>query len=110
MNVQKAPPAHTETGWKVLKIDGDKLPKSAVFRFRKEGDRFTKFGGKTKSLKKFFNEEKIEVEKRSFLPLIADKENGEVYAVCGVEISEQIKITDDTRNALYITIEEKENE
>ena len=94
----------------MLKIDGDKLPKSAVFRFRKEGDRFTKFGGKTKSLKKFFNEEKIEVEKRSFLPLIADKENGEVYAVCGVEISEQIKITDDTRNALYITIEEKENE
>ena len=88
-------------------MDGDKSPQSAVFRFREEGDEIRRFGGGLKSLKKFFNEKKIPVEEREYLPLIAEADGKTVYAVCGVEIAEEVKITEKTQNALYITIRKK---
>ena len=93
---------------KVLRVDKDKLPKTAVFRFRKDGDVIKSFGG-SKSLKKFFNEKKIPVKERAFLPLIAEKDGKEVFAVCGVEISDRVKITQETQSVLYITLQKKEN-
>ena len=87
---------------KVLRIDGDKLPKNAVFRFRKEGDFIARFGGGEKSLKKFFNERKTPVDERARLPLIAEADGHEVYVVCGEEISEKVKVTADSRRILYI--------
>lgn len=90
-----------------LRVDRDKIPQTAVFRFRKEGDSLDRFGGGRKSLKKFFNEKKLPVKEREYLPLIAEKESGEVYAVCGVEISERVKITDETKRVLYIVTEKK---
>lgn len=90
-----------------LRIDGEKIPKTAVFRFRKEGDKIERFGGGGKSLKKFFNEKKIPVKEREYLPLIAEKESGEVYAVCGVEISEKVKVSGETKRVLYIVTEKK---
>lgn len=92
--------------WRVLRLDGDKLPKDARFRFRKDGDEMERFGGGRKSLKKVFNEEKIPCRERAHLPLIATEE--EVYAVCGVEISEKVKITDDTKSVLYIGLIKKD--
>lgn len=97
----------TANGWRVLRFDKDKLPKDAVFRFRKDGDEIEKFGGGTKSLKKFFNERKIPVKERSYLPLIASSETGEVYAVCGVEIADKIKTTEDTKSVLYIVLQKE---
>ncbi len=94
-------------GWRVLRFDKDKLPKDAVFRFRKDGDEIEKFGGGTKSLKKFFNERKIPVRERSYLPLIASSKTGEVYAVCGVEIADKIKTTEDTKSVLYIVLQKE---
>ena len=105
ITVQKTPPVYAD---KVLVIDGDKLPKDATFRFRKEGDKIRRFGGGTKSLKKFFNEEKTPLDQREQLPLIAQKDGSTVYVVCGVEISEDVKISKTTRNALYIITKEKE--
>ena len=96
-----------DTHWQTLRVDKDKLPKSAVFRFRKAGDTIKSFGG-SKSLKKFFNEKKIPVSERAWLPLIAEKDGNEVLAVCGVEISERVKITEETQNVLYITLQKKE--
>lgn len=93
---------------KVLRVDMDKLPKTAVFRFRKDGDVIKSFGG-SKSLKKFFNEKKIPANERAFLPLIAEKDGSEVFVVCGVEISERVKITEKTQSVLYITLQKKEN-
>ncbi|MBQ8229254.1 MAG: tRNA lysidine(34) synthetase TilS [Clostridia bacterium] len=90
-----------------LRVDGDKIPQTAVFRFRKEGDKIERFGGGGKSLKKFFNEKKIPVKEREYLPLIAEKESGEVYAVCGVEISEKVKVRGETERVLYIVTEKK---
>ncbi len=100
VTVSKAP---IENSQRVLRLDGEKLPEGAVFRFREEGDFIERFGGGTKSLKKFFNERKIPVAEREYIPLIA--RGSEVYAVCGVEISEKVKITPDTKEILYITVE-----
>lgn len=99
-----------ENGWKVLRLDMDKVPKTAVFRFRQEGDEIERFGGGRKTLKKFFNEEKTAVAERAYLPLIAEENGTEVYAVCGVEISEKVKITPETQRILYISIRRKEKE
>ncbi len=107
VKIETAVEKENANGWRVLRFDRDKLPKDAVFRFRKDGDEIEKFGGGTKSLKKFFNERKIPVKERSSLPLIASSETGEVYAVCGVEIADKIKTTDDTKSVLYIVLQKE---
>lgn len=91
----------------VLRVDKEKLPKDAVYRFRKEGDTFCKFGGGRKSLKKFFNEKQIPVEERAYLPLIAKQDGREVYVVCGVEIADSVKVDENTKEILYICIQKK---
>ena len=85
---------------KVLKFDADAMPETAVIRAMKEGDKFTKFGGGTKKLGDYFTDKKIPVRMRKQIPLIAD--GNEILAVGGVEISDKIKITDNTENKLYL--------
>ena len=99
-------PMEEMDGWRVLQVDGEKIPATAVYRFREEGDFIQRFGGGKKTLKKFFNEEKTPVAEREYLPLIAE-ECGEVYVVCGVEISDKVKVTADTKKPLYISIRKK---
>ncbi len=105
VNVFLSPPESEEA----LRFDLDKLPSDATFRFRREGDVLRKFGGLSKSLKKLFNEKKIPPKEREYLPLIASKESGRVYAVCGVEIAEEIKVDESTRQIVYISTRKKEN-
>ena len=95
--------------YKVLRIDREKLPKDAVFRYRKEGDEIQSFGGK-KTLKKFFNEKKTAVLEREYLPLIASANGKEVYVVCGVDIAEIVKVTEESRQIVYITLRKKKGE
>ena len=94
--------------WRILRFDEEKLPDGSVFRFRKDGDWIRRFGGGKKSLKKFFNEEKIPVSEREWLPMLAQADGDEVYLVCGVEISETIKVDEGTNKVLYIAIRKKE--
>ncbi len=108
VTVSKCEGMGLESEWKTLRLDGDKIPQTAVFRFRKEGDFIRTFGGNTKTLKKFFNEKKLPVKERGCLPLIAERESGEVYAVCGVEIAEDVKVDEGTENVLYISTRKKE--
>ena len=89
----------------ILRLDGEKI-ENCLFRFRKEGDWIERFGGGRKTLKKFFNEKKIPVEEREFLPLIAGAD-GEVYAVCGVEISEKVKVTGESTRVLYLLVKKQ---
>jgi tRNA(Ile)-lysidine synthetase-like protein len=103
------PSNEQENGWKTLRFDREKLPQDVIFRFRKDGDKMKVFGGDTKSLKKLFNERKIPVRERGYLPLLAEKDGGIVYAVCGVEISEQIKVDESTKEVLYISIRKRGN-
>ncbi len=102
-------PIFEETDEKILRIDYDKLPKDAIFRYRKEGDEIQSFGGR-KTLKKFFNEKKICVAEREYLPLIASEHSKEVYVVCGVDIAEPLKVTEATRQILYIKVRKKKGE
>ena len=107
VNVTAVCPRITDTAWKVLQFDADKLPKEAVFRFREEGDYIQSFGGK-KTLKKFLNEREIDPKERAWLPLLAHPTQKQVYVICGVEISKEICVDETTRRVLYITLEKKE--
>lgn len=83
-----------------LKFDADKIPSAAVIRTFLKGDRFKKFGGGEKSLGDYFTDKKIPVRLRNTIPLIAD--GREILAVCGVEISDLIKVDDNTKSVKYI--------
>ncbi len=84
-----------ENSVKALKFDLDKIPQTAVIRFRKSGDKFTKFGGGTKSLGDYLTNKKVPQSKRDRLPLVCNGD--EVLIVGGVEISDKIKITEKTK-------------
>ena len=88
---------------KLLKLDLNCVPDNAVIRFRKDGDKFTKFGGGTKSLGDYLTDKKVPVYLRDRLPVIAVE--NEILAICGVEISEKIKITEKTEKIRYIICE-----
>ena len=94
-------------GEKVLRLDGEKLPDSAVIRLKRQGDIFEKFGGGKKSLKKYLVDEKIPAGVGAELPILADRDGGEVYAVLGVEIAKKVKVTKETKKTLYLKIERK---
>ena len=83
-------PAAVGAGRRTLYIDGARLPEDSVLRSRKEGDVFQKFGSGTKKLKEYFIDEKVPQRLRGGIPLVA--RGKEVFAVCGMEISEKVKI------------------
>ena len=74
----------------VIYIDQKKVPKGAIWRYRKEGDVIEKFGGGTKKLKSFLIDKKIPQRERDFIPVLAF--GNEVFAIAGLEISEKVKI------------------
>ena len=76
---------------RVLTFDADKIPDGAVLRTRRNGDIFKKFGGGAKKLKDFLIDKKIPQSDRNGLIVLA-KDN-QVFAVVGVEISDDVKIT-----------------
>ncbi len=82
-----------------LRADFDKLADSWL-RVRKAGDKFTKFGGGTKSLGDFLTDKKVPLRERGSLIVIA-KEN-DVLAVLPIEISSKVAITDRTTHICYI--------
>ena len=79
-----------------------KLPKDAVWRFRKEGDIFEKFGGGTKSLSDYLIDKKVPVRLRSITPVLA--KGNEVYIIAGVEISNKLKVDSNTKTAYGINV------
>ncbi len=91
---------------KLLRFDGEKVPENAVFRFPEEGDTFEKFGGGRKSLKKYLVDKKISARERESLPVLADGK--EILLVCGVEISEKLRVDERTQRTLYVSIKRKE--
>ena len=86
-----------------LLIDGKKLPSDAVWRYRKEGDIITKFGGGTQKLKTYLSQKKIPLRLRDFVPVLANDD--EVFAVAGAGISDKVKVDDLTKIAYIIKVE-----
>lgn len=74
----------------VVYFDYRKVPKTAMWRFRQDGDVFTKFGGGTKKLKSFLIDKKVPQRKRDILPVLADE--NQVFVIAGVEISDLVKV------------------
>lgn len=87
-----------------LKFDLDKLPDGCVFRRRRDGDLFIPFSNGKKKLKKYLIDKKIPSRKRDDLILLAFE--NEALAIIGVEISDKIKIDENTQN-IYTIGEEK---
>ena len=83
-------------------VDMSKLPKDAVWRFRKDGDIFEKFGGGTKLLSDYLIDKKVPVRLRAITPVLA-KDN-EVYIIAGVEISNKLKVDKNTKMAYGINV------
>ena len=85
---------------KGLYLDLDKVPKNAVIRTRKDADKFTKFGGGTKSLNDYLTDKKIPLLERDSTPLLA-LEN-EVLAIFGIAISDKVKVDNNTKTIIEI--------
>lgn len=75
----------------VIYLDYRKVPKTAVWRFRKDGDMFTKFGGGTKKLASYLIDRKVPQRLRNNLPVLADGNN--ILAIAGIEIADSVKMT-----------------
>lgn len=86
----------SQEGEKVLYFDADKIPNGAEIRYRREGDYFTKFGGGTKSLGDYMTNKKIPLRERDLIPVVAY--GNEILVVCGVEISEKVRVDEKTLN------------
>ena len=80
-----------------LRFDVNKLPQNCVFRAKRQGDTFTKFGGGTKPLRKYLIDKKIPQRERDNLLLLAC--GSEILVICGVEIADTVKVDD--RGATY---------
>ncbi len=82
-------------------VDGDKL-RGATVRFRRDGDVFKPFGGKTKKLKQYFIDSKIPARLRDRIALVC--RGSEVLVAVGVQISDSVRVCRDTVNKLAITL------
>ena len=85
-----------------LRFDPKKIPEGAVIRNRREGDVFTTFGGFTKTLGNYLTNIKDPNRDRDDLPLIACGK--EVYVICGVEISQKVKVDENTEDVFTVKI------
>lgn len=85
-----------------LKLDISKVPQNAVFRTRRQGDVFCKFGGGgTKPLNRYLIDKKIPARKRAELLLLAD--GNKILVICGVEIADSVK-TEYNSDVRYIKV------
>lgn len=84
-----------------LIADFSKIPDGTVIRNRRLGDMFEKFGGGTKKLKDYLIEKKIPQRERDDLLLLCKGEK--VVIICGIEISDAVKVDKDTEFVLQCT-------
>ena len=90
-----------------LFFDYRKVPKTAKWRYREEGDVFEKFGGGTKKLKSYMIDRKIPVRLRDMIPVLAD--GNEVYVIAGIEVSEKVRVGSDVPTCFKLVVSKKQN-
>lgn len=84
-----------------LRINPAAVPSDAVWRTRRQGDKFTPFGGGRRSLGDWFTDRKVPVHLRDELPVLAC--GSEVLAVGGYEISSALRVCEGDKT-VYVTI------
>lgn len=89
-----------------LYFDYDKLPEGSVIRTRQNGDYIEKFGGGTKSLGDYLTDKKVPKRYRDKLLVVA--KGSEVFVVCGVDISNKVKVVDESLNIYKVTTEKED--
>lgn len=89
-----------------LIADFSKIPSGAVLRNGRPGDVFTKFGGGTKKLNDYLIDKKIPKRKRDNLLLLA--KDDKILIICGIEISDSIRVDKSTENVLQCSIYDAE--
>ncbi len=82
-----------------LRADLDAFPAGCVVRARREGDFIVPYGGRKKTLKKFLTDRKISARLGRRLTLVAC--GSEVLVIMGVEISDRVKVTENTKRVGY---------
>ena len=83
---------------KGFKADAAKIPNGAVIRFKRDGDKFTKFGGGTKSLGDYLTDIKTPKRIRNSIPLLAV--GNEILVIFGIAVSNKIKVDETTKNII----------
>lgn len=99
--------AKSKDGVKTLTFDLSKIPAGAVIRTREDGDVFTKFSGGTKKLGDYFTDKKIPKRERDEIPLVAIGKD--VLIVVGTEISDKVKINENTKPEYIFEITSEDN-
>ncbi|MFH0771090.1 MAG: tRNA lysidine(34) synthetase TilS [Candidatus Omnitrophota bacterium] len=85
-------------------VDYDKLRLPLRIRLWEKGDRFKPLGMKEeKKLQDFYVDEKIERSQRGRIPLVVSGED--IIWVCGLRLSDEVKITPRTRRVLKLSCE-----
>jgi len=82
-------------------LDFDKLPSDSCWRVKKDGDVFKKFGSGSKKLSDYMSDNKIPIRLRKNIPVLA-KDNI-IFFVAGFEISDLVKISNNTKNIIKIS-------
>lgn len=103
MSIKKVSKPNYENGKLYVCLDFN--TKDLVIRTRKDGDIFHKFGSGEKKLKNYFIDKKIPSRLRDEIILIA-KDN-EILAIPNYEISEKVKVTNDSKNIYEISLSNK---
>ena len=85
-------------------VDSNKIPSGAVWRFKKDGDMFKPFGHEnSRKLNDFLADKKIPQRLRGNVPVLAV--DNMVYIVADLEISELLKVDDNSTNLYKINYE-----
>lgn len=87
-----------------LSFDIAAIPKDSVIRTRSDGDKFRRYGGKLKSLSDYFTDIRLPARIRDKVLVVA--KGSRVYLVLGIEISEEVKITQFTNKIMLVDIQE----
>lgn len=84
----------------VLYLDYNKVSTDAIWRTRRNGDMFAKFGTGSKKLNDYFTDKKLDIDLRDRVPVLAV--DNHVLVVLGDDISENVKIDADTDKIIAI--------
>lgn len=85
-------------------VDLEKIPISAIWRTRRNGDVFAKLGSGSKKLNDYFTDKKVERHKRDNVPVLAY--GNQILIVAGFDVSENVKITGETEQIIKIAYEQ----
>ena len=85
-------------------VDSDRIPTTAEWRFRRDGDVFSPLGlNGSKKLNDYFIDKKVPKRLRDTIPVLAVDNN--ILIVADIEIADEIKVTDDTIHFYKINYE-----